>query len=67
MNYLEYSEKLDYLLELIRNERLANMEQAAIYFNCSTSTIKRMIYTLRLQGNTIQYTRIKNKYILETY
>jgi len=65
MNYLTYSEKKNYLLEMIKNERLFSMKQASEKFNCSKSTIKRMLYVLRFQGYSINYCRKSKKYLLK--
>ena len=65
MNYLKYNEKINYLLEMIEKERLTSMKQASEKFECSRSTIKRMIKTLREQGYLIKYCHKTKKYFLE--
>ena len=65
MNYLTYNEKINYLLEMIEKGRLTSMKQASEKFECSKSTIKRMIKTLREQGQPIKYCPKTKKYFLE--
>ncbi len=65
MNYLTYNEKINYLLEMIEKERLTSMKQASEKFECSRSTIKRMIKTLREQGHSIKYCHKTKIYFLE--
>jgi predicted DNA-binding transcriptional regulator YafY len=65
MNYLTYTEKMNYLLEMIKNGRLYSLQQACEKFNCSKSTIKRMLQTLRDQGQPIKYCKISKKFIVE--
>lgn len=55
MNYLEYSERLEHLHYMIRTERLRNLSDAARKYNCSKSTIKRMLEKLKLKGHKIKY------------
>jgi biotin operon repressor len=65
MNYLTYTEKMNYLLEMIKNDRLYSLQQASEKYNCSESTIKRMLKTLRLQGYPIKYCKKTKKYFLD--
>ncbi len=43
MDYLTYTETIDYLLEMIEKEQLTSLRQAAEKFDCTQSTIKRML------------------------
>jgi DeoR/GlpR family transcriptional regulator of sugar metabolism len=55
MNYLTYAVKSNYLLEMIKNGILYSLKQASKRFNCSESTIKRMLRILREHGYPIKY------------
>lgn len=65
MNYLTYNEKINYLLEMIEKGGLTSMKQASEKFNCSKSTVKRMLRTLRIQGHSVKYCQKTKKYFLE--
>jgi len=65
MDYLTYTEKLNYLLEMIEKGRLTSLQQAAEKFDCSQSTIKRMLNSLRDQGHIIFYCRTTKKFVLK--
>ena len=64
MGYIEYHEKLYYLLELIKKERLGSPQECAEKFSCSEKTIRNMLNALRLRGFKIYYNRSVKKYIL---
>lgn len=65
MDYLTYTEKLNYLIEMIQNERLISSKQASEKFNCSERTIRRMLQALREQGSQIKYCQKIKKYFIE--
>jgi biotin operon repressor len=65
MDYLTYSEKLDYLLEMTRKGRFTSLQQASDKYNCSISTIKRMLNILRIKGYNIKYSRDEKKFYLK--
>jgi len=65
MDYLTYTEKLDYILELIKSEQLLTSKQASEKFNCSERTIRRMLKTLREQGHHIKYCKKIKIYFIE--
>ncbi len=65
MDYLTYSEKLDYLLEMVEMGRFISIQQVSEKFNCSKSTIKRMLNILRIKGYNIKYCRIERKFYLK--
>lgn len=65
MDYLTYTEKLKYLLEMIEKGRMTSLQQTAKKFDCSTSTIKRMLTFLRANGHKIVYCRTINKFVLK--
>jgi predicted DNA-binding transcriptional regulator YafY len=62
MDYISYTEKLNYLLEMIEKGRLTSLQQAAEKFDCSERTIQRMINILREQGYQIIYSKSDKKY-----
>jgi len=64
MDYLTYTEKLNYLLEMTQNERFFSLQQASEKFYCSKRTIKRMLKTLREQGNEIKYCKKEKRYFI---
>ncbi|MCF8303279.1 MAG: HTH domain-containing protein [Bacteroidales bacterium] len=65
MDYLTYSEKLNYLLEMIEKGQLFSLKQASEKFGCSQRTIIRMINTLREQGHNINYCKTTRKYFVK--
>ena len=65
MDYLTYTKKLNYLLEMGEKGRLLSLKQASEKFDCSTSTIKRMLKTLREMGYNISYCRTTKKFVLK--
>lgn len=65
MTYSERREKEKYLLYLIENNRLISLENTAYNFDCSIRTIKRMIASLREEGHSISYCRVKCNYFLQ--
>lgn len=65
MNYLTYTEKLNYLLEMIEKERLLSLKQASEKFECSQRNVIRMLNVLREQGHEIYYCKSTEKYLLK--
>lgn len=65
MNYLTYTERLNYLLEMIEKGQLLSLKQASDKFDCSERTIRRMINGLREQGHQIKYSRKNMIYLIE--
>jgi biotin operon repressor len=65
MNYLTYTEKLNYLLEMIENGQLLSLKQTGEKFYCSERTIKRMLKTLRKQGYNIEYCKSTKKFFIK--
>ncbi|MBA3985768.1 MAG: HTH domain-containing protein [Flavobacteriales bacterium] len=63
MAYETYTERLDYLLELALKQNLKSIKQISEKFNCSESTIKRMLKTLRNKGYNIKYCPVEKKFI----
>lgn len=62
MNYRSYSERLDYLLELIEKGVVCSPNQIAEKFNCCDKTARNMINSLRDEGHQISYCRFSKKY-----
>ncbi|MBP7210657.1 MAG: HTH domain-containing protein [Paludibacteraceae bacterium] len=65
MNYLTYTERLNYLLEMIEKGKLNSLQQAAEKFDCSQRTIKRMLKTLRMRGYNIEYCKATKKFFVK--
>ncbi len=65
MDYLTYSNRLDWLLELIENGWISTPEQICEKFNCCDKTARNMINILRKKGYKISYCKISKKYFLE--
>lgn len=64
MTYIEYSERLSYVLDLIHHSGTGSPAELAHRLNISEKTVRRMINQLRQQGYNIKYCRIKKSYIL---
>lgn len=65
MDHLTYSKRLEYLLDLIRKERLSSPKELEDKFECSERTIRKMINDLRRDGHTIKYSRGRSRYFVE--
>lgn len=65
MNYITYSERLEYLIDLIRKERIGSPKIVAERFGCSEKTIRNMINCLRNKGFEITYCKYNKKYLLK--
>ncbi len=65
MDYLTYSERMDYLLEMIQKGRLLSLGEAADKFECSERTIKRMLCNLRMKGHEIKYCKRNRKFFTD--
>ncbi|WP_373275029.1 HTH domain-containing protein [Parapedobacter tibetensis] len=66
MDYLTYSIRLDYLLELINKRRLHSPKEIAEKFNCTEKTVRNMINVLRKKGHKIEYCNQNRKYLLKS-
>ena len=64
MDYRTYSDRLAYILEMIRKGQVSSPDQLAERFDCSERTIRKMINDLRQSGHTIKYSRREMKYVL---
>jgi len=65
MTFLEHIDHLNYLLQLLKANKLIKVDAIATKFNCSPKTVYRMIDELRNQGHIIKYDRPNKKYFLE--
>lgn len=65
MKYIEYTKRLEYLLELIQKEQLSTPSELALKFTCSEKTIRNMINVLRLNGYKIKYSKGARKYFIQ--
>ncbi len=65
MDYLTYSTRLDYLLELIEDGKLTSPKILAEKFDCSEKTVRNMINCLREKGFEIEYNKCIKKYYLK--
>jgi len=65
MRFIERKQKSEYLLELIEKGRCHSLKQISKKFECSESTIKRMINELRFQGHKIKYCKSKQCFLKE--
>ncbi len=64
MDYLMYTERLNYLLHQIERGRVSSPNEMAEKYECSERTIRRMINQLRDSGHEIRYCRRRLKYYL---
>jgi len=64
-DYLTYSKRLEYLLELIEKGWIYSPKQICEKFNCSDKTARNMINSLREKGYCINYCKVFKKYFLK--
>jgi biotin operon repressor len=65
MTYTERKKKEEYLLYLIKQQRLTSLEETAHNLGCSERTVRRMINDLRGEGHQIIFCRKNNKYLIK--
>jgi len=65
MDYLTYTERINYLITLIEKGQVKSPNCIAKRFNCTEKTIRNMINRLREQGHNIIYSKCCKKYILK--
>jgi len=63
MDYLTYSKRIKYLIELIEKGQLESCGQAAEKFGCSERTIRRMLNRIRDEGIEVSYSKTGRYYI----
>lgn len=64
IDYIAYSERLNYLLELIAKGNISSPNQICEKFDCCDKTARNMISALRNIGNDIKYSKYSKKYYL---
>jgi len=64
MNYIDYTKRLNYILELIQKNNLSSPNELASKFECSEKTIRNMINVLRDKGYNIKYSKTTKKYFI---
>jgi len=64
MDYKTYSQRLEYLRELIEKGQLSSPQDLSERFECSERTIRKMINDLRDGGLETKYLRKKLKYFV---
>ena len=67
MKYIERKEKNKYLLEMIEREWCFSLKQIAEKFECSESTVKRMLSELRDEGHNIQYCKQNRRFMKNNF
>ncbi len=66
MDYITYSERLDYLLELIDKKQISSPKQIAQKFGCCDKTARNMVNALRQKGYNIKYCKQTVKYFIDS-
>lgn len=66
MDYRLYEQRLEYLTDLASKGRLLSLAQVASLFDCSKSTVKRMLCHLRTKGIHINYSPTFKKFIINS-
>jgi Mn-dependent DtxR family transcriptional regulator len=61
-DYIAYSERLDYLQELIKKGWVKTPKQICEKFNCCDKTARSMISRLREKGVCIEYCKVLKIY-----
>ena len=65
MDYKTYSQRLEYLRELIEKGRLSSPNDLVDIFGCSERTVRKMINNLREEGHCIKYSRRNMRYFID--
>ncbi|WP_414693267.1 HTH domain-containing protein [Ohtaekwangia sp.] len=65
MDFFTYSQRLEYLLEIIKKGQLLSPHDLVNKFECTERTIRKMIGDLRRKGYKIKYSRREFKYTME--
>ena len=65
MDFLTYTERLEYILSLIEKGFLQSPNCLVKKFNISEKTARRMISCLRMRGYNIVYCKKRKKYFLK--
>jgi biotin operon repressor len=64
MDYLTYTERLEYIHDIIEKGYLNTPHQLTEKWGCSEKTVRRMINCLRLKGIDIKYNKSVKRYEL---
>jgi predicted transcriptional regulator len=64
MKFIDKKQKLDYLLELIQNEKTGNADNLCNQIFVSKATLKRYLQDLREMGNKISYCLQRGTYYI---
>ncbi|MBX2897098.1 MAG: HTH domain-containing protein [Cyclobacteriaceae bacterium] len=64
MDFLTYSERLEYILSLIEKGFLQSPNYLVEKYNISERTARRMISSLRMLGHDVVYCKKTKKYFL---
>ncbi len=64
MDFYTYSQRLDYLLEIIQKGQLSSPYDLTNKFECTERTARKMISDLRRKGHQIKYSRKELRYAL---
>jgi len=65
MDYIKYTQRLEYLLDLINKGQVSSPKIVAERFYCSEKTIRNMINRLREKGYNIYFSRGIKKYVVK--
>lgn len=65
MDYFNYHQRVNYIVEMTNKGRFTSLEQLASKFECSKSTIKRMLSHIRAYGIEITYNREAKKFTIK--
>lgn len=64
MDYITYTERLNYLLDLIQKKRAGSPKELSEKFNCSEKTVRNMINNLRRRGYCVKFCKCEKRYVL---
>lgn len=62
MRFIERKKRLEYLLEMIEKGQCISLSQVSTKFECSASTVKRMLNLLREEGHKVEYCKKNGKF-----
>ncbi len=66
MGYIEFSQKLEYLEQMIRKGSTGSVDQISKHLCVSPRTVRRMVSFLRVKGYRIRYCRYSASYVDES-
>ncbi len=65
MDYLNYTKKMSYVLELIEKGWAVNLEDIARKVDVTPRTARRIVKTLKESGHDIYFSQSQKKYLLK--